>query len=142
MSWFLLRQRLAADLSVFLDAEEARAEATLWLEEGLGRSRAWIAANGTEAVPFAAQAQVAAWLKRRESGEPWQLILGWTPFRGRRFKVTRDTLIPRPETELAVEEALQLGRARGAKRAVDVGTGSGIIATSLALESPWPLSAV
>ena len=141
-TWFNLRQIITRDLSTFLDADEARAEATLWLEEGLGRSRAWIAANGTEAVPFVAQAQIAAWLKRRETGEPWQLILGWTPFRGRWFKVTRDTLIPRPETELAVEEALHLGRARGAKRVVDVGTGSGAIAISLALESSWPLSAV
>ncbi|HTL98316.1 MAG TPA: HemK/PrmC family methyltransferase [Holophagaceae bacterium] len=129
-------------LAAFLDEDEARAEGSLWLEEGLGKSRSWMAAHGAEAVPFAAKAQVAAWLKRRETGEPWQLILGWTPFRGRRFRVTRDTLIPRPETELAVEEALKLGRARGAKRAVDVGTGSGAIAISLALESPWPLSAV
>jgi release factor glutamine methyltransferase len=142
LSWFRLRQSLTERLASFLDADEARAEAALWLEEGLGKSRAWVMANGSEAVPFAAQAQIAAWLKRRETGEPWQLILGWTPFRGRRFRVTRDTLIPRPETELAVEEALELGRARGAKRVVDVGTGSGIIATSLALESPWPLSAV
>jgi len=141
-TWSGLRQTLASALAAFLDAEEARAEAALWLEEGLGKSRAWIMANGSEAVPFAAQAQVAAWLKRRETGEPWQLILGWTTFRGRRFKVTRDTLIPRPETELAVEEALKLGRARGAARIVDIGTGSGIIAISLALESPWPTAAV
>lgn len=141
-TWSGLRQTLASTLTAFLDAEEARAEAVLWLEEGLGKSRAWIMANGSEAVPFAAQAQVAAWLKRREIGEPWQLILGWTRFRGRRFRVTRDTLIPRPETELAVEESLKLGRKCGVKRVVDIGTGSGIIAISLALESPWPLSAV
>lgn len=141
-TWSGFRQTLASALAAFLDADEARAESALWLEEGLGKSRAWIMANGSEAVPFVARAQVAAWLKRRETGEPWQLILGWTTFRGRRFKVTRDTLIPRPETELAVEEALKLGRACGAKRVVDIGTGSGIIAISLALESPWPVSAV
>ncbi|HZU53751.1 MAG TPA: HemK/PrmC family methyltransferase [Holophagaceae bacterium] len=141
-TWFRLRQRISAELAAFLDEEEAHAEASLWLEEGLGKSRAWLAAHGAEPVPFRARAQVAAWLKRREAGEPWQLILGWTPFRGRRFSVTRDTLIPRPETELAVEEALQLGRRLGAARAVDIGTGSGILAISLALESPWPLSAI
>ncbi|HET8902053.1 MAG TPA: peptide chain release factor N(5)-glutamine methyltransferase [Holophagaceae bacterium] len=141
-TWSGLRQTLVLSLAGFLDTDEARAEAVLWLEEGFGKSRAWIAANGTESVPFVMQAQIAAWLKRREIGEPWQLILGWTTFRGRRFKVTRDTLIPRPETELAVEEALKLGRARGAARIVDIGTGSGIIAISLALESPWPTAAV
>jgi release factor glutamine methyltransferase len=141
-TWFRLRQRISAELAAFLDEEEAHAEASLWLEEGLGKSRAWLASHGVEPAPFEARAQVSVWLKRREAGEPWQLILGWTPFRGRRFSVTRDTLIPRPETELAVEEALQLGRRLGAARAVDIGTGSGILAISLALESPWPLSAV
>lgn len=141
-TWFRLRQQLAADLAAFLDSDEARAEAAAWLEEGLGKPRAWIATHGSEPAPFEALARVAAWLKRREAGEPWQLILGWTPFRGRRFRVTRDTLIPRPESELAVEEALALGRRLDAARAVDIGTGSGIIGISLALESPWPLSAV
>ena len=141
-SWFLLRQRLTAELGGFLEPEEARAEAGAWLEEGFGKSRAWLAANGGEAVPFAIQAQAAAWLKRRATGEPWQQILGWTPFRGRRFRVTRDTLIPRPESELAVEQALALGRGLEARRVVDIGTGSGIIAISLALEGPWPVAAV
>ncbi|MBS1783889.1 MAG: peptide chain release factor N(5)-glutamine methyltransferase [Acidobacteria bacterium] len=142
MSWFLLRQRLTADLAAFLDGDEARAEASLWLEEGLGKSRAWIASHGTEAVPFADRAKVAAWFKRRETGEPWQHILGWTPFRDRRFRVSRDTLIPRPESELAVDEALALGRRLEAARVVDIGTGSGILAITLALESSWPVSAV
>ena len=142
LSWFLFRQQITAGLAVFLDEEEASAEAQLWLDEGLGKSRAWMAAHGAEPVPFAAQAKVAAWMKRREAGEPWQLILGWTTFRERRFKVTRDTLIPRPETELVLEAALILGAEQGAARAVDVGTGSGILAISLALESPWSVSAV
>ncbi|MBS1768016.1 MAG: peptide chain release factor N(5)-glutamine methyltransferase [Acidobacteria bacterium] len=142
MTWFSFRQRLTAELSAFLDADEARTEASLWLEEGLGTPRAWLAAHGSEPVPFDARAKVAAWLKRREMGEPWQHILGWTPFRDRHFRVTRDTLIPRPESELAVEEALALGRRLGAVRAVDIGTGSGILAITLALESPWPVSAV
>lgn len=141
-SWAELRQWISRELSTFLDAEEAQAEASLWLEEGLNKSRSWLAAHGEESVPFAVRAQVAAWLKRRETGEPWQLILGWTTFRGRRFKVTRDTLIPRPETELVVEAALILGAEHGVARAVDVGTGSGILAISLALESSWSLSAV
>ena len=141
-SWAGLRQWIFESLSLFLEAEEARAEASLWLEEGLGKSRSWMAAHGDEPVPFEARAQVSSWLKRRETGEPWQLIMGWTSFRDRRFRVTRDTLIPRPESELVVEAALILGHELGAARVVDIGTGSGILAISLALESPWPLSAV
>ena len=141
-SWAGLRQWIFESLSLFLEAEEARAEASLWLEEGLGKSRSWMAAHGDEPVPFEARAQVSSWLKRRETGEPWQLIMGWTSFRDRRFRVTRDTLIPRPESELVVEAALILGHELGAARVVDVGAGSGILAVSLALESPWPVAAV
>src|SRR5512143_974406 len=132
-----LRLDLASALAVFLDPEEAHAESIRWFEDGLGRSRSWMAAHGSEPVPDAVRRQVGAWVRRRRSGEPWAYILGWTLFRERRFKVTPDTLIPRPETELLVEAALDVGRRLGVDRCVDVGTGSGIIAASLALETDW-----
>jgi release factor glutamine methyltransferase len=84
---------------------------------------------------------VSEWVHRRRTGEPWAYILGWTLFRDRRFRVTRDTLIPRPETELLVEAALDVGHRLGVGRCVDVGTGSGIIAVSLALETDWSVTA-
>ena len=140
-TYLQLRLDLASALAVFLDPEEAHAESIRWFEDGLGRSRSWVAAHGGDLVPPEVRRQVSEWVQRRRTGEPWAYILGWTLFRGRRFQVTRDTLIPRPETELLVEAALDVGRRLGSDRCADVGTGSGIIAISLALETDWALSA-
>jgi len=128
-------------LAGFLDPAEAWSEAGRWLEEGLGRGRAWVAAHGDEPVPPEDCRRVAAWLDRRRRGEPWSYLLGWAPFRGRRFQVTRDTLIPRPETELVLEAALELGRRLKVRHACDVGTGSGILGICLALETDWEVLA-
>ena len=136
-----LRLDLASALAAFLDQEEAHAESLRWFEDGLGLSRTWMAAHGMEAVPEKMRRQVSAWVRRRAKGEPWAYILGWSLFRGRHFKVTPSTLIPRPETELLVEAALEVGGRLKLDRCVDVGTGSGIIAISLALETGWRLTA-
>jgi len=136
-----LRLDLSAALATFLDPSEAHAESVRWFEEGLGLSRSWMAAHGGDLVPDEAHAHVDAWVRRRKTGEPWAYILGWCLFRDRRFQVTRDTLIPRPETDLLVEAALEVGKRLGVDRCVDVGTGSGIIAASLALETDWQVSA-
>ncbi|WP_243304022.1 peptide chain release factor N(5)-glutamine methyltransferase [Geothrix oryzisoli] len=136
-----LRLDLGAALAEFLDHAEAHAESLRWFEEGLGLSRSWMVAHGGDLVPDEVRAQASAWVRRRRTGEPWAYILGWCLFRGRRFRVNRDTLIPRPETELLVEAALDVGNRLGVADCVDVGTGSGIIAVSLALETDWRVSA-
>jgi release factor glutamine methyltransferase len=84
---------------------------------------------------------VDAWLSRRSQGEPWAYLLGWAPFRGRRFQVTPATLIPRPETELVLEAALEVGRRLKVLHACDIGTGSGILGISMALETDWQVTA-
>src|SRR5512133_2570899 len=127
-----LRLDLSAALAAFLDPSEARAESVRWFEEGLELTRSWMAAHGGELAPESTRRQLSAWVRRRKTGEPWAYILGWCLFRDRRFLVTRDTLIPRPETDLLVEAALELGKRLGVERCVDVGTGSGIIAASVA----------
>lgn len=76
-------------------------------------------------------------LKRRARGEPLQYIAGESEFRHLRLKVDRRVLIPRPETELLVGEVLRWAAGRGALRAVDIGTGSGAIALSLATEGEF-----
>jgi len=75
---------------------------------------------------------------RRAGGEPLQYVLGAWEFFGREFLLTRDTLIPRPETEGLVERALSVLRRKGTapSLALDVGTGSGAIAVTLAAEIP------
>jgi release factor glutamine methyltransferase len=76
-------------------------------------------------------------LRRRADGEPVAYITGFKEFYGRKFKVTKDTLIPRPETELLVERTLHWAKAHGGPmRIADVGTGSGCIAVTLACELP------
>jgi len=77
-----------------------------------------------------------ALIGRREAREPVAYLLGTREFYGRPFAVTSSVLIPRPETELLVDLALEWCRAAGARSALDVGTGSGCIAVTLALESP------
>ncbi len=77
---------------------------------------------------------VSAALKRRMRGEPMQYILGKTEFMGLEFKLTPDVLIPRPETEIMVEKAIEIARSSEliAYSILDIGTGSGCIAVSLA----------
>lgn len=75
------------------------------------------------------------WLARRSAGEPVAYLLGQREFYGRAFEVGPDVLIPRPETELLVDTALEhLSLARPCK-VLDLGTGSGCIAISIALEA-------
>ncbi len=141
LSYADLRRDLAGMLARFLPPEEAVAESWRWMDEGLGRPRAWISAHATDPVPGSEREQIGAWIRRRREGEPWSYILGWAPFREKRWKVTRDTLIPRPETELVLEAALDVGRRLGVSRAVDIGTGTGILGVSLALETDWAVTA-
>ncbi len=128
-AWRLGRARLQDSLSPALDAR-------LLLEHASGRDHAYLIAHDDE--PLAAGALVAyeRLLERAVAHEPIPYLLGHAPFFGREFIVTQDVLIPRPETEQLVEYALAWGRARGELRAVDVGTGSGCIAVSLAASLP------
>ena len=79
-------------------------------------------------------APIDAAMRRRTSGEPLQYIRGRTEFFGRDFFVDDRVLIPRPETEILVETAIE--RIDRGARVVDIGTGSGCIAATLALERP------
>lgn len=77
-----------------------------------------------------------AWFQRRLNREPVQYITGWAEFYGRRFNVTPDVLIPRPETERLIDIALHAIGGQTAPRILDVGTGSGCVALTLACELP------
>jgi release factor glutamine methyltransferase len=131
----------AALASVGALLEQARAlgvdrlDAQWLLGHVLGRSRAWLVANG-EALPDATQhAAIAELLQRRAAGVPLAYLVGMTGFHGLVLRVTPDVLIPRPETELLVDWAVEMLRGEGAAVAapsvVDLGCGSGSIAVAL-----------
>src|SRR5689334_18785165 len=79
------------------------------------------------------------YLHERLRGKPTQYITGRQEFYGREFRVTKDVLIPRPETEHVVEAALEL--AADARRILDVGAGSGALAVTLQLETKARIAA-
>ncbi|MGD8439487.1 MAG: peptide chain release factor N(5)-glutamine methyltransferase [Holophagae bacterium] len=93
-------------------------------------------------VPAEVEARYRRWLERRAAGEPAHHLTGSCPFYGREFAVSPAVLVPRPETELLVQVALELPISPTA-RVLDVGTGSGCIAVTLAAERPrWRVEAV
>jgi release factor glutamine methyltransferase len=111
-------------------------EARMLLERVLGKSRAWLIAHADEAAGADAEQAFAALAERRAKGEPIAYILGEREFYGLEFRVAPAVLIPRPETELLVELALQRMPEDAAMRVLDLGTGSGAIAIALAHERP------
>ena len=103
---------------------------------GLGIDRLQLILRAEETLAPEVEARVNADLAQRAAGEPLAYILGWREFYGRRFVVTPDVLIPRPETEELVTQALQIIDAQNAQTVLEVGTGSGAIAVTLQLERP------
>jgi release factor glutamine methyltransferase len=114
-------------------SDTAALDAQVLLAHILGKPRSWVLAH-PEVVLTPDQSNIlASSLARLEGGEPLPYILGHWEFFGLDFKVTPATLIPRPETELLVERALDWLRLNPGRRlAVDVGTGTGCIAVALA----------
>jgi release factor glutamine methyltransferase len=111
-------------------------EARMLLGHCLRVGRPWIIAHGRDPVPeLQAQAVEALFAKRRE-GEPVAYLTGEREFRSLSLQVTPAVLIPRPETELVVEQALALIAAREAPKVLDLGTGSGAIAVAIAHARP------
>lgn len=99
----------------------------------LGRSRSWILAHPEFILSVENQKVLDNNLQRLINGEPLPYIIGHWEFFGMDFLITPDVLIPRPETELLVEEAIKWSKQHPqCKQAVDIGTGSGCISVSIA----------
>ena len=112
-------------------------DAQVLLSHICNKERAWVLAHPELELTTEQQSSLNAVVLRLNSGEPLPYILGHWSFYGLDFKVNAETLIPRPETELMVEEALQWLNAHPEQRsAIDVGTGSGCIAITLAVHIP------
>lgn len=122
----------ATDAIAAAGSETARLEAELLLAEATGWDRAWLAAEPEAALAPEAARAFAAMVRRRVRREPVAYILGRKGFRRIELLVDRRVLIPRPETELLVEIAVELAP----RRVLDVGTGSGAVALAIADELP------
>ncbi|MBU0622225.1 MAG: peptide chain release factor N(5)-glutamine methyltransferase [Gammaproteobacteria bacterium] len=120
--------------AIALARDEARIEVQMLLQRALNVGRAYLLAHPEQILDVSKQAEYEAMLQRRQQGEPIAHILGEREFYGLSFKVTPATLIPRPETELLVELALQRIPSHGKCRVLDLGTGTGAIAISIAHE--------
>ena len=116
---------------------EARREAASLLAHVIGRDRTYIITHAERPLSPADVRRFGEYVERRATGEPLQYITGHQEFFNLDFEVTPDVLIPRPETELLVERALDLlGTANMPQLICDVGTGSGCISITILHERP------
>lgn len=123
-------------------SESPMLDAELLLSYVLAESRAHLHAWPEKVLTLEQTRQFETCLKRRIGGEPVSYVTGTKEFWSLNFKVTRDTLIPRPETELLVETVLRLFPENNQLTLADLGTGSGAVAIALAYERPrWQIHA-
>lgn len=113
-------------------SDSPRLDAQLLLAHVVGRGKEWLVAHSDDALTAEQRATFDALCAQRATGEPLAYILGTAWFYGREFVVNEDVLVPRPETEHLVDDAIAHLRVIPDARALDVGTGSGAIACTLA----------
>lgn len=129
-------RRWATEVLASAGTEHPAREADWLLAPVLGVSPVALVMEGERQFPPALVERAWEFISRRAAREPLQYILGTQEFRGLEFVVTPDVLIPRPETEILVEETLKAVSGLPRPVLADVGTGSGCIAISVARECP------
>lgn len=123
--------------SALRSTEQPRQVALVLLAHVLKKPKTWVLAHPEAVLSPEQNSQIERLFQRLEAGEPLPYLTGTQAFFGLDFVVTHHTLIPRPETELLVEEALNwLDHHPEVKNALDVGTGSGCIAVTIASRKP------
>jgi release factor glutamine methyltransferase len=118
------------------EVPDARRDAEVLLGHVLQRDRAWLVAHYPDGLDDRDARVFDSLLERRSAREPLQYLTGSQEFWGLPFRVTHDVLIPRPETELVVEASLVALQGNSAPLVIDLCTGSGCIAVSLAAAVP------
>lgn len=120
------------------DADQGQGwlEAEILMGFALKKERVWVVTHAHDELTPSLEARFRALVERRLAHEPIAYILGAKDFYGHPFFVNRTTLIPRPETELMIEEVKKYYSPNQAFTLIDIGTGSGIIPVTIALEFP------
>jgi release factor glutamine methyltransferase len=119
------------------DSPSPRLDAEVLLMRFLKTDRLELLTHPERSLTEREAAGFARWVERRRRGEPVAYIVGEKEFWSLVFHVSREVLIPRPETECLIEEVLErYGRETGGLRIIDIGTGSGAIGIALARELP------
>lgn len=118
------------------DRNQGWIEAETLMAHAVGKDKAWIVAHGNDCLSPFLRHRFQTLVKRRLRHEPVAHIIGQKDFYGRTFFVNKHVLIPRPETELMIDELKRHFDRTDAFTAWDVGTGSGAIAVTVALEFP------
>jgi len=116
--------------------ESPRLDAELLVAEALGTDRVGLYLDLHRPLVDSERSSIRLLVARRREREPVAYILGHCDFYGRRFNVTKDVLIPRPDTETLVDHALECISETRPCRVLDIGTGSGAIAVTIAAERP------
>ncbi len=126
--------------------QTARLDCLVLAEDVLGKDRAWILANQKAEMTASQNAKLAKLLNRRAKHEPIAYMLGKTEFYGREFTIDSNVLVPRPESEAIIDMLIDLSKTRSWKcaykdcacrwKVADVGTGSGALGITAALEVP------
>ena len=136
-----LQARMQQDIAALraalaLEMSEARIEVHMLLQAVLQVPRAWLLAHPEHVMSADDEKAYQTLLARRLAGEPMAHILGEREFYGLNLKVTPATLIPRPDTESLVEQALQRLPSGNGVRVLDLGTGAGAVALAIAYGRP------
>ncbi len=132
-----------AELALEPHSESPRLDAELLLAKLLGLPRTALIARGSEPIAANEEGAYAELIAKRAGGVPVAYLTGSREFWSLPFNVSPAVLVPRPETEILIERALALLPADAACSVLDLGTGSGAIALSLAHERPqWTITAV
>jgi release factor glutamine methyltransferase len=125
------------------NSESPRTDATLLLGHVTGKDKEWVLAHGEVFLSKAQSEKFDAYCAQRAKGVPIAYILGFAGFYGREFSISEKVLVPRPETEHLIDEALAHARERVEQllpkqfvTVLDVGVGSGAIAVTIAAEIP------
>lgn len=130
----LIQQWLTQSSQLLKQSETARRDAEIILCQVLSKSRAWLIAHNDDVLTEQQLARLSPLLQRRYHGEPVAHITGLKEFWSLPLSVNNSSLIPRPDTEVLVEQALLLLEHQGPGAILDLGTGSGAIALALASE--------